>query len=219
MTIGDRIKQVRTEKGLTQKQLGELSKTSEGTVRQYEIGKRQPRIEQLKRIADALGVGVSYLLSGEATVSQTHLANGVHIYKDTFPFKVIEPFLDNPLSNSCDILYQDEYLIIAVEKGSTATQEDLEKILDAYAPFREQKSSEDAEFLASVKEGEFHTQMNTAFQELNFSGKREAAKRVKELTEIPRYRAETAPQSTLDSTEGTDTTPLPTTPETPPEGE
>lgn len=219
MTIGDRIKQVRTEKGLTQKQLGELSKTSEGTVRQYEIGKRQPRIEQLKRIADALGVGVSYLLSGEATVSQTHLANGVHIYKDTFPFKVIEPFLDNPLSNSCDILYQDEYLIIAVEKESTATQEELEKILDAYAPFREQKSREDTEFLASVKECEFHTRMNTAFHELNFSGKQEAAKRVEELTEIPRYRAETAPQSPPAFTEGQDTTPPPDAPETPSNGE
>lgn len=213
MTIGDRIKQVRTEKGLTQKQLGELSKTSEGTVRQYEIGKRQPRVEQLQRIADALGVDVSYLLNGEATVSQTHLANGVHIYKDTFPFKVIEPFLDNPLSNSCDILYQDEYLIIAVEKDSTATQEEREKILDAYAPFREQKSREDTEFLASVKEGEFHSRMNTAFHELNFSGKQEAAKRVEELTEIPRYRAEPAPQPPPQSSEGTDTT----TPEKPTE--
>lgn len=219
MTIGERIQEARKQAGMKQSELAEKLGIATITIGQYERDKRQPRIEQLQRIADALGIGVSYLLSGEATVSQTHLANGVHIYKDTFPFRVVEPFLDNPLSDSCDILYQDEYLIIAVEKGSTATQEDLEKILDAYAPFREQKSSEDAEFLASVKEGEFHTQMNTAFQELNFSGKREAAKRVKELTEIPRYRAETAPQSTLDSTEGTDTTPLPTTPETPPEGE
>lgn len=62
MTIGERIKQVRTEKGLTQKQLGELSKTSEGTVRQYEIGKRQPRIEQLQAIATALGVHPGVLM-------------------------------------------------------------------------------------------------------------------------------------------------------------
>lgn len=215
MTIGERIKQIRTEKGLTQKQLGELSGTSEGTVRQYEIGKRQPRIEQLQRIADALSVGVSYLLSGETTVSEIHLANGVHIYKNTFPFKVLESFLENPLSDSCDILYQNEYLIIAVEKESTVTNEELQKIIDAYAPLMK----DDANFLASVAEGEFHTQMNTAFHELNFSGKREAAKRVSELTEIPRYRRQDAHQSPAPKLEGTDTVPPPHTPETPPDGE
>ena len=56
MTVGERIKQARKLKGLTQKQLGELSETSEITVRQYELGKRQPRLEQLQRIAAALGM-------------------------------------------------------------------------------------------------------------------------------------------------------------------
>ena len=56
LTIGERIKQARKLKGLTQKQLGELSETSEITVRQYELGKRQPRLEQLRRIASALDV-------------------------------------------------------------------------------------------------------------------------------------------------------------------
>lgn len=65
MTIGDRIKQARTEKGLTQKQLGIISETSEITIRQYELGKRQPRIEQLQRIASALDVDVNWLMNGQ----------------------------------------------------------------------------------------------------------------------------------------------------------
>lgn len=162
-----------------------------------------PKGDTLQKLADYFGVSVDYLLSGGEQVSQTHLANGVHIYKNTVPFKVVEPFLDSPLADSCDVLYQDEYLLIAVEKESAATDEELQKILDAYVSFNE----ENAKFLASIKEGEFHTQMNTAFHELNFSGKREAAKRVKELTEIPRYRAETAPQSPPSPQESTDTTP------------
>ncbi len=56
MTIGERIRQARRERGLTQKQLGEVSETSETTVKQYELGKRQPRLEQLQRIAAALDV-------------------------------------------------------------------------------------------------------------------------------------------------------------------
>lgn len=62
VTIGERIKQVRNAKGLTQKQLGAISGTSEITIRQYELGKRQPRLEQLQRIAEALGTTVNWLL-------------------------------------------------------------------------------------------------------------------------------------------------------------
>ena len=36
--------------GLTQRALGELSGTSETTIKQYELGKRQPRIKQLKKL-------------------------------------------------------------------------------------------------------------------------------------------------------------------------
>ncbi len=64
LTIGERIRQARNEKGLTQKQLGSISGTSEITIRQYELGKRQPRIEQLQRIASALDVDVNWLMNG-----------------------------------------------------------------------------------------------------------------------------------------------------------
>lgn len=62
MTIGEQIKNYRKAAGLTQKKLGELSSTSERTIQQYESGKRQPRIEQLQKIADTLNVPVSSLL-------------------------------------------------------------------------------------------------------------------------------------------------------------
>ncbi len=62
MTIGEKIKSYRKAAGLTQKKLGELSDTSESTIKQYESGKRQPRIEQLQKIADTLNVPVSSLL-------------------------------------------------------------------------------------------------------------------------------------------------------------
>lgn len=65
MTTGERIKAARKKAGMTQKQLGILSQTSEITIRQYELGKRQPRTEQLSRIAIALNVTVDYLVNGE----------------------------------------------------------------------------------------------------------------------------------------------------------
>lgn len=65
MMIGKRIRELRTLNHLTQKQLGELSGLATGTIQQYELHKRQPRIEQLRKIAKALGLKVSDLIEDE----------------------------------------------------------------------------------------------------------------------------------------------------------
>lgn len=62
VTIGERIRLARKKRGMTQKQLGEASVTSETTVKQYERGVRQPRLEQLQRIAADLGTSLDDLL-------------------------------------------------------------------------------------------------------------------------------------------------------------
>jgi len=56
MTTGQRIKKIRKEKGLTQKALGELCGIAEPTIRQYESGRLNPKIETVEKIAVALGV-------------------------------------------------------------------------------------------------------------------------------------------------------------------
>lgn len=64
MTIGDSIKRIRTQKGMTQKQLGDLLGVSVQTVSAYESGRRRPKMETLSRFADALGVSELELISG-----------------------------------------------------------------------------------------------------------------------------------------------------------
>lgn len=67
MTTGERIKNYRKMANLTQKELGILSKTSERAIQNYETGKRQPRIEQLQKIAPVLKVTVADLLGTPKT--------------------------------------------------------------------------------------------------------------------------------------------------------
>lgn len=62
METGKKIKLIRAMRGLTQKQLGELSGIHEVAIRKYELGKNLPKEEQLKKIADALNVNVNSLL-------------------------------------------------------------------------------------------------------------------------------------------------------------
>lgn len=63
MTVGERIRHLRKERGLTQKKLGELCKIAEPTIRRYEAGSLNPKLETIEKIASALGVP-AYELTG-----------------------------------------------------------------------------------------------------------------------------------------------------------
>lgn len=59
MSVGEKIKTIRKEKGLTQAQLAALVGVAQITIRQYENGARKPSISQLQNIAEKLGVSIS----------------------------------------------------------------------------------------------------------------------------------------------------------------
>lgn len=63
MSIGENIKEIRKKKKLTQKQLGDLCepKIAEANIRKYELGKANPKIETVDRIAKALDVPLTEL--------------------------------------------------------------------------------------------------------------------------------------------------------------
>lgn len=65
MTIGEKIKAKRQEKGLTQKALGELAGIAEPTIRRYESGKLNPKMETISKIANGLGVTPAELIGPE----------------------------------------------------------------------------------------------------------------------------------------------------------
>lgn len=60
--VGKKIRAYREFRGLNQIQLAELSGINVGTIRKYELGLRNPKPEQLERIASALGLNVSIFL-------------------------------------------------------------------------------------------------------------------------------------------------------------
>lgn len=64
MSISENIRRFRKEARLTQKELAAKCGFAEITIRQYETEKREPRAEQLKKIADALGISPAELSVG-----------------------------------------------------------------------------------------------------------------------------------------------------------
>lgn len=65
MAISENIKKFRKAAGLTQKELAEKCGFATGTIQQYELGKREPRLEQQEKICDVLNIPLVSLLSGQ----------------------------------------------------------------------------------------------------------------------------------------------------------
>ncbi|MDQ3749451.1 MAG: helix-turn-helix domain-containing protein [Acidobacteriota bacterium] len=63
---GDRIKEIREKKGMTQEQLAEKAKLSKGFLSDVENNKKNISSQFLLKIANALGASVDYLLLGES---------------------------------------------------------------------------------------------------------------------------------------------------------
>ena len=61
MTCKERIKELRTSKGLTQKQLAEETKLSVRGVQNYELGERVPTLQAVIALADFFDVSLDYL--------------------------------------------------------------------------------------------------------------------------------------------------------------
>lgn len=74
MPTGTKIKEIRKQKGLTQKQLGDLCGMADSAIRRYENGNANPKIETLQKIADALGCSLIALI-------------GIDEYKKTDEYK------------------------------------------------------------------------------------------------------------------------------------
>ena len=59
-TIADKLKALRKAKGYTQQDVAEAIGISRATIGGYEIGRRQPRLSDLQKMADFYGVGLDY---------------------------------------------------------------------------------------------------------------------------------------------------------------
>lgn len=97
MTVGKRIKEIRTLRGWTQKTLAEKSDMAEITIRQYENDNRKPKTENLQKIALSLGVSINELLgiSTETAKQSLTKTNAFKNYLNSLGYEIHEsPYND-----------------------------------------------------------------------------------------------------------------------------
>lgn len=62
MTSGEKIKKYRLIHKMTQKELAKSAGISESTLQKYELESRVPKLEQLKKLADVMGIPANALM-------------------------------------------------------------------------------------------------------------------------------------------------------------
>lgn len=62
MSLGEKIKELRESKGLTQEELGRILNVSKPSVSRYEANTNEPNTETLKQLAKYFNVSIDYLL-------------------------------------------------------------------------------------------------------------------------------------------------------------
>lgn len=130
--LGNRLKQARKEKGLSQEELANLVGLKVGTVSKYEQGDRTPGIGKLQLIANALGCETSrFVASGNEYVRMTQTTdygNSLDAYLNWLKFS---HFGCNP----CEIENDDgskssSYLISFDKETYPVDEETLGKIME-----------------------------------------------------------------------------------------
>lgn len=72
MNLATRLRELRINKGMTQRELANKTNVTYGAIGLYETGKRFPRREQLEELADFFNVSIDYL-TGRDDVTERFL--------------------------------------------------------------------------------------------------------------------------------------------------
>lgn len=139
--VGSRIRKIRTEKGITQAELGNMVGLNADRIQKYENGARKPKNEMLKSIASALGVS-PLALADPNTTSYIGAMYAIFELEDHFNMKIKTSADGSPeLCLSVDskeglFPYINEwfktYTAIQTELQTAASQEESDEILKAY---------------------------------------------------------------------------------------
>ncbi len=142
MTVGENIKRIRKERGLTQQDLGDRLGMTQSAIWQFESDKTSPKLETVEKIAVALGVTAFDLMGAElwniqagpeklAELQTASKDSPIEIYLKSQGYTVKHREAKWHWENESDppedrVQIVDEWEIILSKDGHTATFTDAE---------------------------------------------------------------------------------------------
>ncbi len=115
MTTGEKILFQRKKSGLTQKALGELCNMPDSQIRQYELGKVEPKLENIRRIASALQISISDLVADWSEFSSDEIKKDIikGSKEDSWEYSKAEEYFEYSRRKLEDMLIEDFHLLNA----------------------------------------------------------------------------------------------------------
>lgn len=185
--IGERIKEARQERGLSQEELAQIINSTKSAISRYESGKRQPRIEQLQRIADALNISAYDLIdSGFGALDAVMPSNwqGVNLDHAKVDSKFLSVLLSNltKLDRNTAVYLRSRNAIFALAESSGLADMALSFITE-----HEKLSDQSTNYFPNFQK------LIEAFSQLNNEGQEKAVSYTEDI--LPRYRRQDPPES------------------------
>ncbi len=206
MTIGERIKKIRQENGLSQKELGKKLNVSQQMIGQWETGKSNPKIETLRRIADTLEIGLWEIVELDQMDLNTRIQEIKKMISQLTPegLKEFDRLTTEALNENQESIQKKQEEAVQKAPKFFTRDEKGNIIKDKKAPkftttSRSHAQTEAYELFHSLLSEEWvmsqeqettavqSKEMLRAYSRLNNAGRKEAVKRINELAEIPRY--------------------------------
>lgn len=182
-TIGEAIKEIRKEKGLTQEELAKQTGLSLGSIQGYEQNRYKPKFEQLEKIATALHCNAGELLNNRLTVVTTSpisVKDGVLFLENSY---FDSEFGTGDIYNLFDDVHKKKFL----EAVSKQCGEEIKEV--KFSPIRLMGSSTKK----TSKQDIISKRINNNLKKLNKQGQEKLYNYSCDLLKIPEYRADTAP--------------------------
>lgn len=195
MTIGERIRNERKARGISMSELGKRIGVTAAAISRYELGQRELTLNNLERIANALGIHIFDLVDIGAKLD----AISEEFEKEGFGFEIVpiagksEEVTPEKLDEIKKILESD---VRCVYNG--ITDEQKRKFGDILAPEREPAILYNRKLTSSER-------INSAISQMTEEGLMRVADYAEDI--LPRYQRQQP------------AAPPPDAPETPPEGE
>ena len=210
-TVGQLIREERKRQGLTMEQLGKKMGISGSLVGRYERGEENPKIETVERFANALGILITDLYPDsfyaeevyqlERSKSESFQARMIRAISELsltidgreYEQETSEETWDEPCTAEMKNKWVDEILPEVAKKYSVPLE-----ILKKYKPFylNDTGYTDDLYMIALSDFSEDGKKALRLLESLNEKGQEAAYRHLKELAEIPRYRAD-SPQNPL----------------------
>lgn len=170
MTFGEKVKEIRKKKGLSQLELGKKMNISQQAIAKYEKIIEQPKLTTVQKIADALDVTISELVDDWGKYTLEEIAADIDeetVYKNSHRLiEKLESIEDENGELNQELLEKELHSIIKITEETSA----LSKVF------------EDSQLL------KYSTEITELLKMLNDTGRGEALKRVKELTQLTKYK-------------------------------